>query len=81
VDQEGKALDPQPHRVLFEGGETTINIRNKNQIIKLSPLKISQEIDRDKESYLDCQGAYPVIFMSWKDIKPKTFEQFKETIK
>lgn len=42
VDENGVPLNPQPHRVLFEGGETTIKVGDQEQRITLKPLKIAQ---------------------------------------
>ena len=78
VDQDGKALDPQPHGVLFAGGQLDLGA-DKGGKKTLSSLKIAQDSDWESK-YRQAQGQYPVIFLSFKDAKSREFLQAKKFI-
>lgn len=76
TDEAGKLLMPPPHWVLFAGGEIVLELGGKKQ---LEPLSITKD-PLWENKYSKHQGAYPVILMSWKDIKPKNFLEAKKNI-
>ena len=49
--------------------------------VHLPPLKIALEVDKNEKTYVDSyQGAYPVIYMTWKDVKPMNFLDAKRLL-
>ncbi len=62
------------NKVLFEGGEIELDFLEKK---KLKKLKIAEE----GEHYLKRQGQYPVIFISFKDIKESTYDNVVTKLK
>jgi Predicted AAA-ATPase/PD-(D/E)XK nuclease superfamily len=75
VDSQGNLL-PQKQRInnkLFVGGEIDLGF---GETKKLKPLKISNDINLMKR-----QGQFPVIFISFKDVKGGSYQEIVEGIR
>lgn len=74
LDKKGNPLpdDKKVNTVLFKGGKLKENRKTKN----LKPLKVSGWDD-----VMKYMGKHPVIYVSLKNVKGRTYQQFEEMFK
>ena len=73
VDAYGNKKEENSNRLLFEGGKIDLDFGESKQLL---PLKIATEASQ----YLARQGQYPVISISFKDVKATSYEEVKRKL-
>ncbi len=76
VYENGKIKESNENRILFEGGEIELNSSGDKHICQ--KLNISSI---DNGAYMRYQGKYPVIFISFKNVKGDSYESIKTSVR